>query len=96
MDISHKSVLKKMEEELQRAGKAEGNGAMKQHVYTIRTLCDMLLDAQGDGSIQIEAEDVSKPVLLRPEVPQTVQPAVHQPNKISTDDGANGDSIFDF
>ncbi|KZN99892.1 YwdI family protein [Pseudobacillus badius] len=94
INISHLSVLKKIEEEIRQARLAEKSGSMKQHIYTVRTLCDMLLDEPdkaGTGVVRPEPQPISSQVTQQP-----AQPAFNQAEKLQTDDGANGDSIFDF
>ncbi|OCA88794.1 YwdI family protein [Pseudobacillus wudalianchiensis] len=93
INISHLSVLNKIEEEIRQARLAEKSSTMKQHIYTVRTLCDMLLaasDKPGMGAGLSEAQPIE------PRVVQPAQPALNQSEKLQTDDGANGDSIFDF
>ncbi|MFK2825667.1 YwdI family protein [Bacillus sp. B190/17] len=88
MNISHLSVLNKIEEEIRQARSAEKSSTMKKHVYTIRTLCEMLLDevnAAGEETVPA----ASMP--LRQSAPQ-----FNRAEKLQADDGANGDSIFDF
>ncbi|KAB7707518.1 hypothetical protein F9802_07145 [Bacillus aerolatus] len=91
INISHLSVLNKIEEEIRQAKSAEKDSAMKQHVYTVRTLCDMLLDTPDTGGA---GAAFAESMPLRQAVPQ--QPVVGRSEKLNTDDGANGDSIFDF
>ncbi|KIL78730.1 YwdI family protein [Bacillus badius] len=92
INISHLSVLKKIEEEIRQARLAEKRGSMKQHIYTVRTLCDMLLDEPDKAGVVLpEPQPISGQVTQQP-----AQPAFNQAEKLQTDDGANGDSIFDF
>lgn len=81
MNISHEKVLAKMEQEMTAAKVASPND-IKRHVYTIKSLCELML------SIEVSEYE------LRPIVtpPATIQ----QTERLITDDGSNGDSIFDF
>ncbi|KMY55718.1 hypothetical protein AC623_18720 [Bacillus sp. FJAT-27231] len=93
INISHLSVLNKIEEEIRQARLAEKSGTMKQHIYTVRTLCDMLLDESDKPGIGAGLSEIQP---IQPRVVQPAQPALNRSEKLQTDDGANGDSIFDF
>ncbi|MEK4027666.1 MULTISPECIES: YwdI family protein [Bacillaceae] len=93
INISHLSVLNKIEEEIRQARLAEKSGMMKQHIYTVRTLCEVLLDeSDKTGAAAVLPESLP----IRQVASQPAQPALSQAEKLQTDDGANGDSIFDF
>ena len=85
--ISNHSLLKKIEEEVLKAKQLHDSNKQKQHVYTIKTLCELILE-QGAET----AADISHHVNPAPITTLTYEKS--QPLK--TDDGSNGDSIFDF
>ncbi|WP_338752088.1 YwdI family protein [Bacillus sp. FJAT-52991] len=92
MNISHQSVLNKIEIEVRQARQAEKSDEIKRHVHTIKALCDLVLESAADGPgvvSSVRGEHVFPPSTLS-------QPSINQEEKIETEDGANGDSIFDF
>lgn len=93
INISHLSVLSKIEEEIRQARLAEKSGTMKQHIYTVRTLCEMLLDEPDTLGAGVA---LSKSQPIQPAISQPKQIAPSEGEKLQTEDGANGDSIFDF
>ncbi|MGM7634791.1 YwdI family protein [Bacillus sp. Hm123] len=91
MNISHQSVLNKIEIEVRQARQAEKSDEIKRHVHTIKALCDLVLEsAEGQGMVSsVRAEHAFPP-------PTLSKPTISQEEKLETEDGANGDSIFDF
>ncbi|OZI12168.1 hypothetical protein CEW92_07930 [Bacillaceae bacterium SAS-127] len=91
MNISHQSVLNKIETEVRQAKHAEKSDEIKRHVHTIKALCDLVLEsAEGQGKVSsVRGEHVFPS-------PTLSQPSISQEEKLETEDGANGDSIFDF
>ncbi|WP_203363456.1 YwdI family protein [Bacillus sp. REN10] len=94
MNISHQSVLNKIEMEVRQARQAEKSDEIKRHVHTIKALCDLVLES---------ADGAGQPSSVRGEhifssMPQQTlsQPTISQEEKLATEDGANGDSLFDF
>lgn len=87
MTISNHSLLKKIEEEVLKAKQLQDSSMQKQHVYTIKTLCELILE-QGTESVSESSHPVN-PVPITTLTYEKSQP-------LKTDDGANGDSIFDF
>ncbi|WP_100332525.1 YwdI family protein [Bacillus xiapuensis] len=87
MDISHQSVLDRIEKEIRQARQAETSDAIKRHIHTMKALCEVMLEASEEG------RGAAAPVPGS----QVQQPTIHQGGKkLTTDDGANGESIFDF
>ncbi|MBE3569749.1 MAG: YwdI family protein [Bacillales bacterium] len=89
MQISHHQLLKKIEEETKKARQEENSEALYQHLYTIKTLCEVMLDSRlKPAAFMVEDS---------PPVGSSEGSALPlRGNKLETDDGANGDSIFDF
>jgi hypothetical protein len=85
--ISNHSLLVKIEEEVIKAKQINDISKLRKHVYTIKTLCELLLDQEGTNQ-----SEQAKPV-----IPVTVSALPYEKSEpLKTDDGSNGDSIFDF
>ncbi|WP_226675508.1 YwdI family protein [Rossellomorea aquimaris] len=95
MNIPHQTLIKKIEHELGKAKSAEKSQQIREHVYSIKALCEVLLEENNGSSVQPtysgpqqtyiqEPQQVQKPVTIQKEEP------------LETDDGANGNSLFDF
>jgi hypothetical protein len=92
-----------MEEELHLAKAAVKEENLREKIYSIKILCELILD---EKQIQQPVVPVSKPIVTvaQPMIPvgQQLVPAaqpivsVGQPKKLAVDDEANGDSLFDF
>ena len=108
MSISVNKLLAKMEEELRLAkGSAKGE-SLRERVYSIKILCELILDEKQPKN-EIPASSVTVPFRQQQSVQQPMQPFqqppmqvfqqpidVNQPKKMEMDDEANGDSLFDF
>ncbi|GLI86502.1 hypothetical protein ANABIO32_43140 [Rossellomorea marisflavi] len=94
MNIPHQSLIKKMEMEIGKAKNAEKASQIREHIYTIKAMCELLLEEQAGETSAVfqqsvvqyvpQPEPISKPVTIQKEEP------------LETDDGANGSSLFDF
>ncbi|MTH55609.1 hypothetical protein GKZ89_19635 [Bacillus mangrovi] len=99
MDISIRQLLSKMEAELEQARRTESDHVIREKLLVIKTLCDLVLDqepnrepaplkkAAQNGIDQYELQKMmgaSKPVPSKPAEDRLKE------------DGANGDSLFDF
>ncbi|WP_050180421.1 YwdI family protein [Domibacillus robiginosus] len=91
MNVSHEKVLQKMEQEIAAARNA-GPGGMERHIYVIKSMCDLLIGAGVDMPAPVQA---ATPAVMMPPAQPPVQVA-GQKERIATEDGSNGDSIFDF
>jgi hypothetical protein len=89
VQISHHQLLKKIEEETRKAQQEENGETLYQHFYTIKTLCEVVLDSQLKPAAILQEE--SPPA----GVSETSTLSLSG-KKLEIDDGANGDSIFDF
>lgn len=98
MNISHVSLINKMEQELHKAKQAERPHNIREHINSIKALCEVMLETESAGSSQ---PSFPKELMAQ----QMTMPAVHQQSqtvrnleesKLETDDGANGDSLFEF
>ena len=87
MGISYESLLGKMEQELAKAKHAAGSQQLYSHVYALKALAEIVLESRGSDN-EIAASAVVQPP------PKPVDLAGSEP--LQTEDGANGNSIFDF
>ncbi|MED1672379.1 YwdI family protein [Pallidibacillus thermolactis] len=101
MNISYHTILKKMEEKLIEAKSTNSNAHIREHVQAIKTLCEVILmdDGQSETSYQrtVQPKTIpyqSQPTVITPTTPSTS--SILGEKRLETDDGANGDSIFDF
>jgi len=95
MQISYQVLLNKMGEKVNEAKRETSDTKIREHLQAIKTLCEVMLEE----SISVGSE----PAYSRPVQPISVSTpkAVTATNtlmekKLETDDGANGDSLFDF
>ncbi|WP_276210681.1 YwdI family protein [Heyndrickxia coagulans] len=82
MAITTEMLLEKMEQELAKAKQAMPAEQLREHIYAVKALCEVLL----------ESGKAEQPLPAGPSVPKTVL----KPEPLKMEDGANGDSIFDF
>jgi hypothetical protein len=86
MAITTEMLLEKMEQELAKAKQAMPAEQFREHIYAVKALCEVLLES--GKAVQPDEQ----PLPAGPSVPKTVLKS--EPLKM--EDGANGDSIFDF
>ncbi|MCQ6274562.1 YwdI family protein [Bacillus sp. V3B] len=95
MNISVNKLFDKMEEELREAKKMSSDAKIRERTYAIKAICELILE---ESSFTTNKE-ISKVVSPTPP-PAFVQPIkvveTPQQNRIKTEDGANGESLFDF
>ncbi|AIM16466.1 MULTISPECIES: YwdI family protein [Neobacillus] len=101
MNISVQKLLMKMEEELQQARTSQKTESLRERIHSIKILCELILDEKQVGNEFLET--VSQPVrqqsMDQAAISQPIfqqQPSISQSKKLDMDDGANGDSLFDF
>ena len=101
MNISVQKLLMKMEEELQQARTSQKTESLRERIHSIKILCELILDENQVGNEFLET--VSQPVrqqsMDQAAISQPIfqqQPSISQSKKLDMDDGANGDSLFDF
>lgn len=95
MQVSSDKVLNKMASEIAKA-KSSGGQKSKEHLLVVRALCDLLLDEQVEPSTyrepQVQSQIIgSQPITTVP----PVMPVSGEPVYIK-EEGANGNSLFDF
>ena len=93
--IRNEQILSAIEKHLVKAKTAKTNSEMREQLVAMKALCDVLL--------MDDVETPSKNNVQHVHNVQNVQPIQSMPsqpvstiNKLHEDDGANGDSIFDF
>ncbi|WP_071393231.1 YwdI family protein [Bacillus tuaregi] len=92
MDISVNKLLDKIGRELQAAKQADSEAKIREHAYAMKALCELVLEEP----LQ-HRQEMSRPVPPMTAAPFQQQPMTMQPQKkLQVEDGANGDSIFDF
>ncbi|EJS61200.1 YwdI family protein [Bacillus nitratireducens] len=95
MQVSSDKVLNKMASEITKAKSSEGQKS-KEHLLVVRALCDLLLDEQVEPSTYREPQVQSQIIGSQPiTTVQPVMPVSGEPVYIK-EEGANGNSLFDF
>ncbi|MDR6120930.1 hypothetical protein QFZ87_000527 [Bacillus sp. SLBN-46] len=83
MNISIQKLLTKIEEELKQAKTAQMQESLREKVYSIKILCELILDDQPavQGERPLNAPAAAKPVQTQPAYQQPVaaQPVFQQP-----------------
>ncbi|MBE7105305.1 hypothetical protein FT637_20385 [Bacillus cereus] len=95
MQVSSDKVLNKMASEIAKAKSSEGQKS-KEHLLVVRALCDLLLDEQVEPATYREPQVQSQVIGSQPiTTVQPVMPVSGEPVYIK-EEGANGNSLFDF
>jgi hypothetical protein len=106
MNISVQKLLTKIEAELKLAKNSTKEESLREKVYSIKILCELLLDEKPSltSEVPVAPRPSVQPAISFQAYPQSVmsqpivqQPAtLQQPKKLDMEDEANGDSLFDF
>ena len=103
MDISVSRLLDKIGDELNEAKKVSSEAKIRERAYAMKAICELILEESTHSRstnewISQEQVIVSPPPVREPlQVPQVVQvPQAPLQNRLKTEDGANGESLFDF
>lgn len=98
MNITHQSILRKIEQELAKAKQAEKSQNIREHIHSMKALCELLLEEgkQGEVSAQSLPPQPQRQVNVMPQQSLTQSSLSLKEERLETDDGANGDSLFDF
>lgn len=90
--IRNEQILLAIEKHLAKAKVAATNSEMREQLVAMKALCDVLLMNGGESPLTDQKQRVQHV--------QSIQAMPSQPisstNKLQEEDGANGDSIFDF
>ncbi|MEH7272073.1 YwdI family protein [Neobacillus vireti] len=95
MNISVDKLLRKIEDELHLAKNSPKQENLREKVYSIKILCELILDEK--QNLQVPSPPTTpayQPVMAQPSFQQPV--SLNQPKKLEMEDEANGDSLFDF
>lgn len=93
MGVSYETMLNKMEHELRKAKESKGEKELHGHLYTLKTLIEVMLEDEHTGTGPVHTFVKEKaPELLPSEQVIPMQTS----ERLNTGGGANGDSIFDF
>jgi len=85
MSISHDVIIKKIEEQLNKAKLSKSYSTVREHVQSIKSLCELILEQDNSNSVKTQPGHVVQS-----------PPTLQQAKRLETDDGANGESLFDF
>ena len=106
MNISVQKLLTKIEEELKLAKSSTREESLREKVYSIKILCELLLDEKQSVNSEapvaplpvvqpaISYQAFQQPVMNQPIIQQAAP--LQQPKKLDMENEANGDSLFDF
>ena len=93
MSISYEVLLAKMELELMKAKQAAKREQKLGHIYALKALAEVILD-DGEQPVTTERESL---VISQPRTAEITQPVNFGGQKpLKTEDGSNGNSIFEF
>lgn len=103
VNIPVQTLLAKIEEELKLAKSSAKQESLREKVYSIKILCELILDQKPTAKTEVSVNQLA-PVIPQQAFQQPLmnQQAFRQPaslpqaKKIEMDDEANGDSLFDF
>jgi Family of unknown function (DUF5327) len=99
MNIPHQSVIKQMERELAKAKSAEKSQQIREHINSIKVLCEVLLEENsqaGSFNTPVQSRQTVPYISAREQQPDRRPVQIQKEEPLETDDGANGDSLFDF
>lgn len=92
MNISVQKLLAKIEEELMLAKSSPKEESLREKVYSIKILCELILDEKQSAPAAITP--MAQPVIQQQVFQQPV--SIGQPKKLDLNNEANGDSLLDF
>lgn len=87
--ISYQTILQQLEKQLEEAKNATNEQQIRESLTAVRALCDVVL-AKSAEAVKKQSAPMSKVVTQMP-TQQVVYTA-----KMDEEDGANGESLFDF
>ncbi|MGJ8730253.1 YwdI family protein [Listeria aquatica] len=92
MEVDIQVVFKKMEQELSSAKEASNETERKIHLSALKVLAEVLL-TENEGKKAAVPEDLTWEKMTDSRPPQIQK---EKSEKMDFEDGANGDSLFDF
>ncbi|KAA9012541.1 YwdI family protein [Niallia endozanthoxylica] len=100
MNISVGKLLDKIGKELQEAKQTGSDAKIREHAYAMKTLCELILESPSHAAAEVSGSAVPHQAVSFQQQPISFQPqsvTIQPPQKkLEVEDGANGDSIFDF
>lgn len=87
--ISYQAILQQLEKQLDEAKKASSEQQIRESLTAVRALCDVVLAQPAEGA-------KSQPKQIPQMLTQSPTQQMVYTAKIDEEDGANGDSLFDF
>ena len=87
--ISYQAILQQLEKQLDEAKKASSEQQIRESLTAVRALCDVVLAQPVEGA-------KSQPKQIPQMLTQSPTQQMVYTAKIDEEDGANGDSLFDF
>jgi hypothetical protein len=99
VNIPIDKLLTKIEAELKLAKGSRKEEGLREKVYSIKILCELILDERhAKSGVPLNQESTIQPTMAQPAFQQVFQQptTLQQPKKIEMEDGANGDSLLDF
>jgi hypothetical protein len=96
MNISVKKLLAKIEEELQLAKNSPQEESLREKIYSIKILCELILAEKHPVAAQTIQPVMPQPTGFNQQQVFQQPVPINQPKKLEVEDGANGDSLFDF
>jgi hypothetical protein len=93
LDISIQKLFAKIENELMLAKESMDEARLREKVYSIKILCELILEEPG----KIDRETILPAAITEQQMPLQNRPlTLTQPKKIEMNEEANGESLFDF
>jgi len=100
MNISINKLLDRIGKELQEARHAGSDTKIREHAYAMKALCELILEEPSHADVETSKPSITPPAVTfqQQSISFQPQPVTFQPpqKKLEVEDGANGDSIFDF
>jgi hypothetical protein len=97
MDISVSRLLDKIGDELNEAKKVGSDAKIREHAYAMKAICELILEESSHSRSTNESTSQEQVIVSPPPVREPIQvPQAPLQNRLKTEDGANGESLFDF
>ncbi len=95
MNISVEKLLMKIEEELKQAKNSSKQENLREKVYSIKILCELILDEKQNRQ-EVPVARFRCLISLSWHSRHSAASIIKSAKKIEMEDEANGDSLFDF
>jgi hypothetical protein len=96
MNISVQKLLAKIEAELRLAKSSPEEESLREKVYSIKILCELILDEKQAANEATLTLTPSYQPVSQQQVFQQPTTTLTQPKKLDLNNEANGDSLLDF